>query len=186
MKQINSLTDEEVVVLVRSKDQELYVHLVNRYQEKLLRYAQYLINDLDLAEDVVQTAFINAYKNLFGFDTKKKFSSWIYRITHNQAINAAKKNNRIINLDQEYWKKVESTQNIEDEYSKEELKNMVRKAVGKLPIGYKSVMTLFFLEERSYEEISDILRMPSGTVGTKINRGKKLLKTIIQEGGGHE
>ena len=72
---------------VRTKDQELYGEVVRRYQDKLLRYADYLMQNESRAADVTQNAFIKAFINLNSFDTGKKFSSWIYRITHNEAIN---------------------------------------------------------------------------------------------------
>ena len=91
MQDINKLSDEELVELVRTKDQELYAHIVNRYQNQLLRYSTYLIGDSDKAQDAVQTTFIKAFQNLQSFNTNKKFSSWIYRICHNESINLAKK-----------------------------------------------------------------------------------------------
>lgn len=179
MKQITSLSDEEVVELVRSKDQELYVHLVNRYQEKLLRYAVYLIGDEQMAQDAVQTALIKAFQNLQGFNTDKKFSSWLYRIAHNEAINTVKKNHREKNLQTEIWQTIKSSQDVESEYDRKEMQVYIKKSLDKLPNSYKAPLTLFYLEERSYEDISDILRLPIGTVGTRINRGKKILKNIM-------
>jgi len=91
MSDYEKLSDEEIVEKVRSKNQELYSIIVERYQNKLLRYANNLIKDEDKASDVIQDSFIKAFINLNGFDVKKKFSSWIYRIVHNEAINIAKK-----------------------------------------------------------------------------------------------
>jgi len=76
---------------IRTSDRELFAELVNRYEEKLLRYATYLLHDEQKASDVVQDSLIKAYINLNGFDTKKKFSSWIYRIVHNETMNSVKK-----------------------------------------------------------------------------------------------
>ena len=72
MKNVESLSDGEVVELVRSQNQELYVELVRRYQKKLLRYASSLIKDDHQAADIVQEAFIKAFINLKGFNIKKK------------------------------------------------------------------------------------------------------------------
>ena len=86
MTKLSKLSDEEIVELVRRKNKNFYAQLISRYQKKLLRYANYLIADEDLAADAVQEAFIKAYINLHAFNLKLKFSSWLYRITHNQAI----------------------------------------------------------------------------------------------------
>ena len=69
----------------------------------------------------------------------------------------------------------------EKTYEKEETSKMMRKCLNELSLKYKEALTLFFLEDKSYEEISDILRIPIGTVGTRINRGKKLLKELCQK-----
>lgn len=180
MTDIRALSDEKLVDAVRSQDQELYREVVIRYQQKLLRYATYLVADAHKAEDVVQLSFIKAFQNLNGFDTKKKFSSWIYRIVHNESLNAIKKNQTEVNLEADHWHAIESNVDIEAEYDHKEMKEWVKKSLNKLPPGYKAPLTLYYLEDRSYEEISDILRMPIGTVGTRINRGKNILKTVMK------
>jgi RNA polymerase sigma-70 factor (ECF subfamily) len=181
MKEIINLSDEKLVDLVRNQDQELYTYIVKRYQEKLLRYANYLVSDDQTSQDIVQTAFVKAFQNLKGFNPKKKFSSWIYRIVHNESINALKKNHKLVNLKADHWHQISSDQNIEAEFDTKQTKEMVKKSLDKLPMKYKAPMTLFYLQDKSYEDTSDILKTPIGTIGTRINRGKKLLKTIIQE-----
>ena len=182
MASIKSLGDEELVVLVRTKDKELYREIVRRYQEKLIRYAVYLLNDKDQAADVVQEALIKAFINLQGFNAKKKFSSWIYRIVHNQAVNQIKKRQKEVSLDQNNWiNQIVGKNNVEEDLEKKEAQKMVRQYLRKLPLIYRSVLTLYYLEEKSYREISDVLRIPVGTVGVRINRGKKLMRTICEK-----
>src|SRR4030067_442486 len=91
MDSYEKLSDEEIIKKVRSSDQDLYAVIIKRYENKLLRYAINLIKDKNKAVDIVQESFIKAFINLKGFDIKKKFSSWIYRIVHNEAVNALKK-----------------------------------------------------------------------------------------------
>lgn len=179
MSEISKFTDEEVVELTRTKDKEAYAEIIRRYQEKLMRYALYLLRDEDKAEDVVGESFIKAYTNLNGFNTKKKFSSWIYRIVHNQAINLINKHKKEMpmfeNVD------FDSGVDIEKEYAKKEIVKLVKKCVSEMPLLYKEPLSLFFLEDKPYNEISDILRVPIGTVGTRINRAKILMKKICQK-----
>lgn len=178
MKDIKKLTDEQIVEIVRSKDKELYRELIIRYHDKLSRYAQYLIHDINKATDAVQESFIKAYINLYGFNTKMKFSSWIYRIVHNQIMNMINKDKKQLplldNVD------FESGKNIETDLDKKEVKEKVHKCIGQIPIMYSEPISLFYLEDKSYEEISDILRIPVNTVGTRINRAKLLMKKICQ------
>jgi RNA polymerase sigma-70 factor (ECF subfamily) len=183
-KKVDNLTDEELVDLVRSQDQELYIHLVHRYQDKLLRYARYLTQDPDMSQDVVQSTFIKAYQNLKGFNTKRKFSSWIYRICHNESINYLKKHAKEHKLDSDHWHNLPSNIDVEAELDQKQIKQLIKRNLESLPPKYRSVLTLYYLEDKKYEEIADILRVSSGTVATWISRGKSQLKQqIIQKGG---
>lgn len=179
MVDVKTLSDEQLIIYIRTKDKESYAEIINRYQEKLMRYAMYLVGDTHHSADVVQQGFINAYINLQGFDKKKKFSSWIYRIVHNEAMNMIKKQHRYqpLSYDSEY----ESDSAIEDTYTKEELVRETHACLEKMPVLYREPLSLFFLEEKSYEEISDILHIPIGTVGTRVNRAKGIMKSICQK-----
>jgi len=172
-------SDEEIVEQVRSKDQELYSVIIGRYQKKLLRYATNLLNDENKAVDVVQASFIKAFINLNSFDAKKKFSSWIYRIVHNEAMNIAKKFKKEVMIPENIDFK--SDENIEDNYEQKEIVDMVGKCLGQLPLMYSEPLTLRYIEDKSYDEISDILRIPAGTVATRISRAKILMKNICQK-----
>lgn len=179
MDKLSKLTDEEIIEYARKKDKECYAEIIRRYQDKLLRYATYLLRDEEKAADVVQESLIKAYENLNGFNTKKSFSSWIYRIVHNQAVNLIKKHKKEVPLfkDADF----DSGIDIEKQYSKKEITEIVRLCLSKIPLKYKEPLTLFFLEDKSYIEISDILRIAVGTVGTRINRAKALMKKICQK-----
>lgn len=179
MSNLSELSDEEVVEIVRTKDKNKYAEIIKRYQIKLIRYAYYIVGDKHIGDDVVQEGFIKAYVNLNSFNTKKKFSSWIYRIVHNEAINmlGRHKKQRIINKQAES----DSGINLEDEFIKNELINHVNHCLNQVSVMYKEPLSLFYLEEKSYEEISDILRIPIGTVGTRINRAKGVMKKICQK-----
>lgn len=179
MTDIPKLSDEQLVKYVREQDKETYVEIINRYKDKLIRYAFYLTGDDDKAADVVQESFIKAYINLNGFDVKKKFSSWIYRIVHNEAMNILNQDKKQLPLNEDI--DFDSGVNLEDDFVKKELQIKAKDCLKRLPVIYREPLTLFFLEEKSYEEISDILRMPIGTVGTRINRAKVLMKKICQK-----
>jgi len=186
MKKVKNLSDEALVELVREENQEWYREVVKRYQTKLMRYATGLIGDEDKAADVVQEAFLKAFVNLQGFNLKKKFSSWLYRIVHNEAINFLKKHQKEISLEKNQWieQTLKSDQEVEKEFSRRETKFILHQSLKELPLKYRSPLILFYFEEKTYEEISDVLRIPLGTVGTQINRGKKMLKIIYQKKGG--
>ena len=173
------LTDEEIIEKVRTSNQDLYAVVIDRYQKKLIRYAYNLIKNEERAADIVQESFIKAFINLNSFNIKKKFSSWIYRIVHNQAINLAKKYQKETPL-LENWD-FKSNDDIEKDFEKKETKEKVEKCLKEIPLLYSEPLSLHYIDEKSYEEISDILRIPMGTVATRINRAKKLMKNICQK-----
>lgn len=179
MREKKELSDEEVIKLVREDNKELYADIIKRYQDKLMRYAVYLTQEESKASDIVQDSFIKAYINLNSFDLRKKFSSWIYRIVHNEAMNAIRKDKNNFVLDGKI--DFDSGTDLEDSLIRKELKEHAQWCLSQLPVMYREPLSLFFLEEKSYEEISDILRIPTGTVGTRISRAKAMLKKICQK-----
>ncbi len=175
------LKDEELVSAVL-KEPEYFRCLVDRYSKKLFYYIKRIGNlrDEDI-EDLLQDVFIKVYRNLNDFDTSLKFSSWIYRITHNEVIS----NFRKIKVrpqkdwDEEFVNKIIYNFSIEDKIDNEILRKNIDKILSEMDVKYREVLVLKFLEERDYKEISDILKKPVGTVGTLINRAKKdFLKKI--------
>lgn len=179
MEDPENLTDEEIAEKTRNENPELFALIMERYQKKLLRYARNLIGNDDRAADVVQDSFIKAFVNLQGFDVKKKFSSWIYRIAHNEALNAIKKLGKESPLPEDV--DFESEENIELDYSQKEASAEIEKCLSRMPVIYSEPLSLSHIEDKSYEEISDILRLPMGTVATRISRAKILMKKICQE-----
>ncbi|HSV95265.1 MAG TPA: sigma-70 family RNA polymerase sigma factor [Spirochaetia bacterium] len=179
MDTLTNLTDEKVVELVRKDNKEYYAELMERYQIKLLRYAGNILRDEHNAADVVQNAFIKAYVNLNGFNVNKKFSSWIYRIVHNEAMNEVLKNRKQIPIGEDV--EFDSGVDIEEDFIKKEMMENTHSCLNKMPGIYREPLVLYYLEEKNYTEISDILRLPVGTVGTRINRAKILMKSICQK-----
>ncbi len=173
-----SISDEALVIETRARNKERYAVLVKRYEEKLMRYATYIVRDPQNARDVVQESFIKAYINLNAFDATKQFSSWLYRIVHNEALNSVKKHHKEIHA---AWDKDwESEENIEHEFTKKELIARIHTCLYAMPVLYREPLSLYYLEDKSYEDISDILRLPMGTVATRINRAKARMKIICQ------
>ena len=178
MLDLSKLSDEEVVEITRIKNKEAYAEIIKRYQGKLMRYAKYLVSDDERASDAVQDAFIKAYINLNSFDTKRKFSSWIYRIVHNETMNLMNKHKK----EKPFFENIDfdSGINIEEEYTQNEVRKMVKNCLEEMSLLYREPLSLYYLEEKSYKEISDILRIPIGTVGTRINRAKLIMRQICQ------
>ncbi|MDX1765398.1 MAG: RNA polymerase sigma factor, partial [Candidatus Saccharimonadales bacterium] len=177
--------DETLVTAVIEENQELYAHIVHRYQTKLTRYARSIVYDEDMAADAVQTAFIKAFENLRGFNTKLKFSSWIYRITHNESINLIRKAKKELRPDDETWfdNIADERETADLELDKEFQKQEIADALSYLEVRYREPLVLHIFEGQSYKEIGDILKLPTATVGTRISRAKQQLKIILTKKG---
>ncbi len=178
MKDYKLLSDEDLVDLVKKGQQDFYAEIMRRYKGRLLRYAQYLLLDKNQAADVVQEAFIKAYINLHGFNTKRKFSSWIYRIVHNQAVNLLKKERRWVRMSEKL--DFEDKDELQEDLVRKELKENLQACLQNMPVIYKEPLVLYYLEEKTYDQISEILRLPQKTVATRLRRAKSLLKNICQ------
>jgi RNA polymerase sigma-70 factor (ECF subfamily) len=179
MSDYENFSDEEMVEKIRLFDQELYSVIIERYQHKLMRYSTHLVNDKDKALDIVQDSFIKAFINLQGFDTKKKFSSWIYRIVHNEAMNSIKKYRKEVKMPEDF--DFPSDEDMTKEFEDKENVIKVEGCLRKIPLLYSEPLSLYYLDEKTYEEISDILRIPMGTVATRISRARTAMKHICQK-----
>ncbi len=177
---------DEALVELTFKDPEIFGELIKRYSSKIYYYIYRLLNKHSLdAEDLTQDTFIKAYQNLASFNTKLKFSSWIYRIAHNEAVNYIKKNYRypIHSIEQnEYLKNtLESDENILERIIKHEDDSLVLDVLARLSVKYRAPIELYYFENKSYLEIADILHISINSVGPTIRRAKKKLKIIIKE-----
>ena len=141
MSETLKLTDEEIVEKVRSNDRDLYAVIIDRYKNKLLRYATNLVHDNDKASHVVQDSLVKAYINLNGFHTKKKFSSWIYRIVHNEAMNTLKKYKGEVPILDDF--DFESEQDITKEFEQKETVIHVEKCLKSIPLIYSEPLSLY-------------------------------------------
>jgi len=180
-------TDEQLVAL-SLKNQEYYWCLMTRYEDKLLHYILKISNfGREDAEDILQEVFIKVYENLNDFDTSWKFSNWIYRITHNITISAYRKkkvNPQLVSWDYEGLNNlIESTSNIEKDAFQNLSYESILKIISRLPLKYKEVLILKFMENKDYQEISDILHKPMGTIATLIRRAKKVLQQELAKEG---
>jgi len=171
-------TDEELVNLALG-DENYFIYIIKRYKGKLYNYIRRLTNlDAEDIEDVLQDVFIKVYQNLNDFDLDLKFSSWIYRIAHNQTIShyrraKARPHGNAIDLDNEFIKNLASDFNIEKNMDINLLRKGIYKILDGLNEKYREVLVLKFFEEKNYKEISDIIKKPVGTVASLLNRAKR-------------
>lgn len=175
------LSDLEIIDRAH-EDIKYFACLYDHYEERLLRYILSISNlSQEDAQDILQESFIKAWINLNDFDPELKLSSWLYRIVHNETISLSRKKNS-------YGKnnKVDIEENtlINNDFERicdpdeEEEYQITSEILDAMPLKYREVLVLKYLERMSYEEISDVLRIPEGTVATRMNRAKKMFKKM--------
>lgn len=172
-----NVSDEELVKLILA-DQDNFLYLVDRYKGRLLSYIRRLTNvNNEDAEDTLQEVFIKVYLNLNDFNKDLKFSSWIYRITHNQVISnhrklKARPEGYAVNIEDQAARNLAAEIDIEAGADLQILKINIFKILDNLEEKYREVLILKFWEEKNYQEISDIIKKPPGTVASTINKAK--------------
>ena len=168
----------DAVLVERSiENPDEYGKIVEKYEAPLLRYLLRISNiSREEAEDLLQNVFLKAYQNLNDFDANLKFSSWIYRIAHNEAISSWRRKSaraEEVNLESaDSAQLLQSTLDIPASTDQKLLAGFVRSILTKIPQKYREVLILRYLEEKDYSEISDILRRPMGSVATLVHRAK--------------
>lgn len=173
-------SDADIVARVVGGDINAYARIMQRYEAKLQRYVVFLLHDEFTAQDVVQETFITAYRNLTGYNPSYKFSSWIYRIAHNQAMNAVKKQPRL-SYDEplEPIYDPELAQALDARLAQQHIQS----CVAGLKPKYRDVIQLIFFEKMKYQDAADVLHIPTATVGVWLLRAKRSLAAICQKKG---
>lgn len=177
-----SLSDIDLVAVVLS-DKNAFSTIIFRYEAPLRRYIRRLgVRDTRDIEDLLQNIFIKVYRYLKSFDQSFSFSSWVYRIAHNETYDffRAKKRRPEAPLEEDSEQLFTSIQS-EEISPEEKFDNTIsfleiNKLLQGLDRKYRDVLLLRYVEEKDYRQISDILKIPEGSVATLIHRGKKELK----------
>lgn len=185
--EIATPTDNEVVIMTL-QDRDSFGILIERYEAKLRRYMIRLgLRNNDDQDDVLQEVFIKAYKNLHSFDTGLSFSSWLYRIAHNETMTwfrrrQVRPEGYLVSDGEAVLELVASSQaSLETQFDARLSEEEVSSALRVIDPKYREVLVLRFFEHKEYEEISDILQIPVGSVGTLLHRGKKQLAGVLNQ-----
>jgi RNA polymerase sigma-70 factor (ECF subfamily) len=133
---------------------------------------------------MLQNIFIKVYLNLNDFDDSLKFSSWIYRIAHNEVIDNYRKRKarpQLLDIDikDSQISELAGDTNLLEELARQELKQEISAAISRIDVKYQEMIILKYLEEKDYQEISDIIKKPLGTVASRMNKAKAELKKVL-------
>jgi RNA polymerase sigma-70 factor (ECF subfamily) len=156
---------------------DAFTVLMERYEKKLFRYIGRIANFSEAEnEEILQEVFLKCWQNIRGFSTKLKFSSWIYRITHNLTIDQYRKqkNHQTMSLDeQENLIPKSALQSFDEAFDAKINQHQIAQVLEAIPVKEREILVLFFLEEKSYSEIMDILQVPKSIVANRLARAKQ-------------
>ena len=178
-------SDTELIKSVLAGNQADFKPLMERYQQKVFSYLyRFLYENRDAAEEVTQSVFVKVYKNLGSVALHRPLQPWIFRIAHNEAANhlrtiSRKKESK---LKDEQWDNIASADENQN-MKQEEQTILIRKALDKLKTKYREVIVLHYFEEKSYQEIAEILNTSTNSVGTLLRRGRMKLQNILKQYG---
>jgi RNA polymerase sigma-70 factor (ECF subfamily) len=180
-------TDEELIARFQNGDVYAFEQIVHRYKNPLINFVYHFLGDRIDAEDVVQETFLRVFRNKHLYRNIAKFSTWIYTIAGNLAKTELRRRRRrkLLSLSQMGYEDKEyelpdpfaSTDRIVTTRMNEK---EIHDAINALPVKFKEVVVLRDIQEFSYEEISKILKIPIGTVKSRVNRGRLRLQKKLQ------
>lgn len=166
--------DEQLVDEVKNGNVEAFEILVKRYSGKIMAFVFRILRDKYLSEETVQDAFFSLYRSINRVDTQRKFSSYLYKIAKNKAIEKLRTRKNELALNEEIAGGI--SDNIYEKIIKSENRARIRKAVDELDKKYKDPVNLYFFENLSYDQIAGKLSIPVNTVRTRLKRGKEALR----------
>jgi RNA polymerase sigma-70 factor, ECF subfamily len=184
---VEIITDEKLIARFQEGDLNAFEEIVHRYQGQLINFVGRLLNDRITAEDIVQETFLRVYRNKHRYKEIARFSTWIYTIAGNLARTELRrrkirnvfsisqrgdteKDYEIPDTDIDLEKQVEGTMD----------KDIILKEITELPVYFREVIILRDIQDLSYEEISQILRVPLGTVKSRVNRGRTQIQKKLK------
>jgi len=185
-------SDQDIVALARGGEEAAYRELIRRYERPLFSLLYRMVRDRELAEDLAQETFVKALNAIESYRPEFKFSSWIFKIANNAAIDHLRRR-ELDTLSLEGSPQAETPEAIEatalqignrqesplDEVEARELGGQIETAIAQLRPEYRSCILLRHVEGRAYEEIAEILNLPLGTVKTYIHRARNELRQAL-------
>ena len=177
---ISQANERELVTRAQNGDRNAFSELVRNHAQGVLNVVYRMCGNVQVAEDAAQETFIQAWLRLPSYRPQASLRNWLYRIAVNTAIDMLRKDKRILPNAIEDLALMDSHPGPEAMLVSKERKEMVRKAVVSLPDASRSVLVLREYEDLSYQEIAETLDIPVGTVMSRLNYARKLLKEKLE------
>jgi RNA polymerase sigma factor (sigma-70 family) len=176
--------EEKTINEILKGNPRAFQHIVKQYQNLVYSILNRILNNDEDIEDVGQEVFIKVYDSLKSFKKESKLSTWIAKITYNTAINYVKKNSKYhFNTLDDHSDFQFSSETPETKLIGKEFEIYMNKLISELPLQYRTVVTLYHMDDFSIQEIQNITKFPEGTVKGYLFRARKLLKEKLEKDG---
>jgi len=176
--------DNYYIQKIKNGDVGAYAYLVDRHKKMAFNIAMQLIGNREDAEELTQDAFLKAYQALDSYKGESKFSTWLYRIIYNAAISKMRKKKLDqVSIDDDYNASVnvKTTQSALQSLTNEEQRFYINKALEKMNGDEKLIVSLFYLNENSVDEVSEVTGLSVANVKVKLHRSRKKLYSILEQ-----
>ncbi len=190
LENLRAFTDGELIASSISGREDTFEELVRRYQRPITGYVYRMLGNYDAALDVTQEIFIKVYNSMARYSSEYKFSTWLYKISHNAAIDYMRRHSvheqslEVENEDGVYQIQYESKRlSPEQEHERGEWREEIETVVKRLPTGYRELILLRHTQDLSYDEIAEITNLPLGTVKNRLFRAREMMREIFVERG---
>lgn len=179
-----TINDQHYINLVISGDTNAFSVLVDRYKDLVYTLTLRMLKNREEAEEVSQDTFIKVYKSLNKFKGDSKFSTWIYKIAYNSCLDRLKKNKKFFNdvpIDEFTEHQIKTIDNALHHLEEKEREQAIQDCIALLPSDDAFLLTLYYFEEQSLDEISKAMNLAPNNVKVKLFRSRKKLATILKE-----
>lgn len=189
-RRVVSLSDEDLMAEAAEGNERAFTELVGRYRSRVINLVSRLLNDREASDDISQEVFVRVYLHRKNYRRGAKFSTWLFTIAANLAKNEIRRRKRRRN-----WSSLDELQeqlhdsslqlmdprgNREAEVDSAQIQGIVGAAITTLPERYRLALVLRDVDGLAYEEIAQVLRIPGGTVRSRINRARLMLKKKLE------
>ena len=183
------LSDEELVARARKGDRPAFAHLVDRHRVSVFNLTLRILGNREDAEEAAQDAFVRAFRSLDRFRGDARFATWLYRIAVNVSLSSARRSRRDLSTislsepeDDEDGLPMQipdTSANPAERFEQAEFREQVRNLVSALPPIYSAVISMYHIQSLSYDEISEALELPIGTVKARLFRARAALRNLV-------
>jgi RNA polymerase sigma-70 factor (ECF subfamily) len=180
-------SDREIIDAIRAGNSRRFGALVDRHKDRAMTLAVRLVGERGEAEELVQDAFLRAFRSLDTFRGEAKFSTWFYRILYNVCMTRVSRRKSLPVQEAVEGESGEGREwadtdpDIQERMESDEVRQMLAEEILRLPESFRAALTLFYVQELTYAEMTFVLQIPPGTVKTNLSRGRSLLRERVLE-----